>query len=151
MSARSQCACSKLRQLTRKLSNIYDHHLAPDGLTIGQYAFLARIGKYGPIGVIPLAADFGMDRSTISRGLKPLIAEGWVETVDDLPLEMLTDKRSFGVCLSATGVRKWKAAMPRWQKAQEEIAVILGGTNLRQLIDLVDDANLKFEQLDMAA
>ena len=65
-----------------------------------------------------------------------------------LPLEMLTDKRSFGVRLSATGERKWKAAMPHWQKAQEEIGVILGHSNLRQLLDLVDDANLKFEQLE---
>jgi len=152
MTVRSQCACSKLRQLTRKLSAIYDHHLAADGLTVGQYSFLARIGKFGPIGVIPLAADFGMDRSTMSRGLKPLITEGWVEVVDvvDLPPDRLIDKRSFGVRLSPAGERKWKAALPHWQKAQEEIGQILGSGNLRQLIDLVDDANLKFEHLDTA-
>ena len=143
----SQCACSKLRQLTRKLSNIYDHFLAEDGLTISQYAFLARIGKYGQIGVIPLAADFGMDRSTMSRGLKPLIRVGWIEIVD-LPLEMLTDKRSFGVCLSPAGERKWKSAFPNWRKAQDEIGTLLGGNALQNLVGLVDDANIKIEKFE---
>ena len=147
MTTRSICACSKLRQLTRKLSNLYDHYLAADGLTIGQFSFLARIGRFGPIGVIPLAVEMGMDRSTMSRGLKPLINEGWIETVD-LPLEMLTDKRSFGVRLSKAGERKWKTALPKWQKAQDEINAIVGDESLRKLLDLVDHANLKIEQLE---
>jgi DNA-binding MarR family transcriptional regulator len=81
-----------------------------------------------------------------------LINEGWVDVVDvlDLPSAMQTDKRSFGVRLSPAGERKWKAARPHWRKAQEEIGAILGDGNLRQLIDLVDDANLKFEYLDKA-
>ena len=97
----SNCTCSKLRQLTRKITGIYDRHLLADELTVSQYSLLSRIGKYGPLGVIPLANYMGMDRSTMSRNLKPLIAAGWIETVD-LPLEMLTDKRSFGLRLSGS-------------------------------------------------
>ena len=138
-----ECTCSKLRQLTRKMTSIYDQHLAADELTIGQYSLLSRIGKFGPIGAIPLATNMGMDRSTMSRALKPLISAGWVQTVD-LPLEMLTDKRSFGLSLSAQGRRKWEDAMPSWHKAQEEISHILGKTNHQSLMTLVDDANNKF-------
>jgi len=145
----SQCSCSTLRQLTRKMTNIYDHHLAADGLTISQYSLLARIGKYGPIGVIPLANAMGMDRSTMSRTLKPLIGAGWIESVD-LPLEMLTDKRSFGVILSSEGHRKWKKSMPNWRKAQDEINAILGDRTHQELNRLVDDANAKFEQSENA-
>lgn len=116
----SQCSCSTLRQLTRKMANIYDRHLAADALTLSQYSLLARIGKYGPIGVIPLAAGMGMGRSTMSRTLKPLMSTGWIEAVD-LPLEMLTDKRSFGVSLSGEGQRKWQQSMPNWRNAQDEI------------------------------
>lgn len=141
----SQCSCSTLRQLTRKMTNIYDHYLAADELTISQYSLLARIGKYGPIGVIPLATSMGMDRSTMSRTLKPLITAGWIQTVD-LPLEMLTDKRSFGVSLSTDGQRKWKESMPNWRKAQNEINAILGDETHHALMSLVDDANAKFEQ-----
>ena len=119
-------------------------------MTIGQYSYLARIGRFGPMGVIPLATEFGMDRSTMSRGLKPLIAEGWIETLD-LPLEMLTDKRSFGVQLTAAGRAKWQSALPRWEMAQREVNRVLGDESLRNLVALVDDANLKIEQSIQAA
>ena len=128
------------------MTSIYDRHLASDELTISQYSLLARIGKSGPIGAIPLAANMGMDRSTMSRALKPLISAGWVETVD-LPLEMLTDKRSFGVSLSAEGMQKWKKSMPGWHKAELEISAIIGQKNHRALMDLVDDANTKFQHI----
>ncbi len=141
----SQCTCSNLRQLTRRMTSIYDHHLAADVLTISQYSLLARIGKHGAIGVIPLAVKMGMDRSTMSRTLKPLISAGWIEMVD-LPLEMLTDKRSFGVELTEDGKKKWKAAFPNWRKAQNQINKILGEKMHQDLVALVDDANLKFER-----
>jgi DNA-binding MarR family transcriptional regulator len=135
-----QCTCSNLRQLTRKMTIIYDRHLAADELTVSQFSLLARIGKYGPLGVIPLAEKMGMDRSTMSRSLKPLIGAGWIETVD-LPLEMLTDKRSFGVQLSAEGKRKWQAATPNWRKAQSEIGDLLGENALHELMRQIDQAN----------
>lgn len=139
----SQCSCTKLRQLTRKITGIYDRHLAADALTIGQYSLLARIEKCGPIGAIPLATNMGMDRSTMSRALKPLIKAGWVQTVD-LPLTLLTDKRSFGVRLSAEGKRKWQDSLPNWNKAKDEISTILGKQNHQSLMTLVDEANKKF-------
>jgi DNA-binding MarR family transcriptional regulator len=140
------CTCSKLRQLNRKITSIYDQYLLPDGLTVCQYSLLARIGKYGPMGAIPLANYMDMDRSTLSRSLKPLIASGWVETVD-LPLEMLTDKRSFGVQLTAAGKAKWATAQPNWHKAQEEIDVLLGAQTHLQLVAAVEVANQKLEHI----
>jgi DNA-binding MarR family transcriptional regulator len=140
----SQCTCSKLRQLTRKITGIYDRHLLADGITISQYSLLARIGRFGPLGVIPLANYMGMDRSTMSRSLKPLIAAGWIETLD-LPLEMLTDKRSFGLQLTADGKRKWQAAMPHWRQAQDKIDADLGDRTHQELMALIDQANRKLE------
>ena len=142
----SHCTCAKLRQLTRKITGIYDQHLLADEITVSQYSLLARIGKFGPLGVIPLANYMGLDRSTMSRSLKPLIAAGWVETVD-LPLEMLTDKRSFGLQLTADGKRKWQAAMPHWRKAQDEINATLGEQTHHELVALVDQANRKLENV----
>lgn len=142
----NQCTCSKLRQLSRKITGIYDRHLLADELTVSQYSLLSRIGKYGPLGVIPLAHYMGLDRSTMSRNLKPLIAAGWIETVD-LPLEMLTDKRSFGLRLSAEGKGKWRAAIPHWRQAQDEINAALGERAHRELVELIDRANSKFEEI----
>ncbi|WP_410209939.1 MarR family winged helix-turn-helix transcriptional regulator [Aquirhabdus sp.] len=146
MSLSIGCSCSKLRKLSRKITMIYDHHLAPDELTVGQYSLLARIGKLGPIGVIPLAQYMGLDRSTMSRTLKPLISLGWIQTLD-LPIEELTDKRSFGVSLTASGIAKWQSAKPNWQNAQQEIDHILGHETHQDLMHLIDDANAKFDLL----
>jgi DNA-binding MarR family transcriptional regulator len=140
----SACTCSKLRQLTRKITGIYDQYLLADGLTVCQYSLLARIGRYGPLGAIPLANYMGMDRSTMSRSLKPLIAAGWIETVD-LPLDMLTDKRSFGLQLTTAGHAKWKAAEPNWRKAQDEIDATLGEQAHIELVTAVEQANQKLE------
>lgn len=145
MEMTSQCTCSKLRQLTRKITGIYDRHLLADQITVSQYSLLARIGKYGPLGVIPLATYMGMDRSTMSRSLKPLIAAGWIETVD-LPLEMLLDKRSFGLQLTEQGRRKWQSALPHWRAAQDEIDATLGEQAHTNLVAAVDQANRQLEE-----
>jgi DNA-binding MarR family transcriptional regulator len=142
----SACTCSKLRQLTRKITSIYDQHLLADGLTVCQYSLLARIGKYGPMGVIPLANYMAMDRSTMSRSLKPLIAAGWIETVD-LPLDMLLDKRSFGVQLTAAGHEKWQTAQANWRKAQDIIDATLGEQTHVELVAAVEQANRKLESV----
>jgi DNA-binding MarR family transcriptional regulator len=142
----SACTCSKLRQLNRKITGIYDRHLLPDGITVCQYSLLARIGRYGPLGTIPLANYMAMDRSTMSRSLKPLIASGWVETVD-LPLDMLIDKRSFGVQLTTAGHAKWQVAQLNWRKAQDEIDAALGEQTHLELVAAVEVANRKLESV----
>ncbi len=139
------CTCSGLRQLTRRITGIYDHYLSADGLTISQYTLLARIGKYGPVGVIPLAAGMGMDRSTMSRSLKPLITAKWVAMLD-LPLDMLTDKRSFGVQLTDDGRYKWESAMPAWNNAQERIADLLGEETHQNLVQIIARSNVLLDQ-----
>jgi DNA-binding MarR family transcriptional regulator len=144
MEMTSQCTCSKLRQLSRKITGIYDRHLLADQITVSQFSLLARIGKYGPLGVIPLASYMGMDRSTMSRSLKPLIAAGWIDTVD-LPLEMLLDKRSFGLQLTAEGKRKWQTALPHWRAAQDEVDAALGEQTHENLVAIIDRANRQLE------
>ena len=114
------CTCSKLRQLTRKVTGIYDHYLAENKISIGQDALLAKIGRSGSIGIIPLAELMGLDRSTLSRTLKPLIAAGWIQTLD-LPLSEQQSKRSFGVQLTGQGQQKRDECHPNWVKAQAHI------------------------------
>ena len=140
----SLCTCSKLRQLARKVTAIYDHYLASQEVSIGQYALLAKIARIGPIGVIPLAQLLDMDRSTLSRNLKPLIAIGWIATVD-LPLAELLSKRSFGVILTAAGESKRAACEPRWHAAQAHIIALMGETQHLQLAEVMGSAN---SQLD---
>jgi len=128
------CTCSPLRRLTRRITVIYDHHLLADELTITQYSLISRIGR-GPVANPDLAVVMGMDRSTLSRALKPLIAAGWVATLD-APAEAKLDKRSFVLQLTASGRAKLEAARPNWQRAQDEIDRLLGS----ELSDRLDQA-----------
>jgi DNA-binding MarR family transcriptional regulator len=136
------CTCNKLRQLSRKITGIYDHYLAENQISIGQYSLLAKISRAGSIGVIPLADMMGMDRSTLSRTLKPMITTGWLVTLD-LPVEAQQSKRSFGVKLTANGEIKRAESYPNWLKAQSHIDSMLGQEQHQQLFEILDLANQK--------
>ncbi|MBP0598608.1 MarR family transcriptional regulator [Herbaspirillum sp. LeCh32-8] len=139
------CSCSPLRRLTRRMTVIYDQHLQPNELTITQYSLISRIGRSGPIANIVLATDMGMDRSTLSRALKPLIGAGWIETVD-LPEDTLLDKRSFALQLSKPGRKKLDEARPNWRRAQDEIDRQLGPKLSRELTEMINDAYAKLQE-----
>ena len=85
-----------------------------------------------------------MDRSTLSRALKPLMASGWIETVD-LPEDALLDKRSFALQLSRSGRAKLEEARPRWRRAQDEIDRRLGPKLAREFNDLIEDAYARLQ------
>lgn len=121
----TKCLCTSVRQLARRMTAIYEAHLAPYGVTSPQFSMLQRMHRLGPIANIEFAVEMGMDRSTLSRGLKPLIAAGWIETVD-MPDGVVIDKRSFGLQLTVSGVQKYKAAYDAWCSAQAETQVKLG-------------------------
>jgi len=68
-----------------------------------------------------------MDRSTLSRNLAPLAAQGWVD------VSVGADPRSRSISVTAAGRRKLKAALPLWRKAQCEIESMLGATSVGEL------------------
>ena len=72
------CTNFKLRQLTRRVSQHYDHHLALAGLKTTQYSLLSHIAKLGPLTPGELARRMTLDASTLTRNLQPLVAAGWV-------------------------------------------------------------------------
>lgn len=141
----NQCTCTRLRRLTRRITSIYDHHLLPDALTISQYSLLSRVGRHGSIANLKLAAEMGMDRSTLSRNIKPLMSAGWIETVD-MPPDEHVDKRSFGLRLSVAGKLKLDASRPNWIKAQLEIDGLLGEDLHAALSGMIDDAYDKLQE-----
>jgi DNA-binding MarR family transcriptional regulator len=66
------CACSQVRRLGRKLSSLYDTRLSSEDLTITQYSLLADIERAGQLSHSVLAEKAGMDRTTLTRNLRPL-------------------------------------------------------------------------------
>jgi DNA-binding MarR family transcriptional regulator len=97
------CTCEGLRRLTRRMTVVYDRHLAEAGLTVGQYSLLVNIGAE-TLPLSRLARRTATDRSTLTRLLVPLVKAGWVVV---LPGE---DARTRQATLTDAGRHKAKTA-----------------------------------------
>jgi DNA-binding MarR family transcriptional regulator len=120
------CTCARLRKLTRRVTRIYDAHLAAQAIKVTQYSLLANAAR-GERSVSEFAAELEMDRSTLSRNLAPLAAQGWVS------ISIGADPRSRRIGVTAAGRRKLKAALPLWRKAQCEVEAMLGAADVGEL------------------
>src|ERR1700733_4294657 len=94
------CSNAKLRQLTRRVSQHYDHEMGKIGFKTPQYSLLSQVLQRGPIRPGDLAKAMALDASTLSRNLKPLVAAGW------LALGAGTDDRSHLVAITQAGREK---------------------------------------------
>src|SRR3984893_9472095 len=90
------CTCSQARRFARKLSSLYDALLSPEDLTITQYSLLADIERAGQLSHAVLAEKVGMDRTTLTRNLRPLTRAKWVtaETGEDRRQHLLQSHTS---------------------------------------------------------
>jgi DNA-binding MarR family transcriptional regulator len=126
------CTCFRLRRTARQMTRIYDGHLQPAGLTLTQYSVLSNLVRGGPPSVHGMAEILGMDRTTLTRTLKPLVTAGL------LVLEPGEDRRSKRIALTERGRATWERAKPLWRAAQDEIEAKLGAAQVRTLHDLLD-------------
>src|ERR1700716_3427107 len=72
------CTNLKLRQLLRRVAQLYDAEVGKTGLRTTQYSLLSYVCKLGPIRSVYLAREMKLDASPLSRNLKPLVAAGWI-------------------------------------------------------------------------
>lgn len=137
--ATGHCTCFRVRKLTRLMSQRYDRKLAGAGFTLNQYSILRRLGDASRT-VGELARELGMDRTTLSRDLKPLLACEWLEQV------ATSDARRRPVRVSNAGKRALAKAMPAWREAQDEIEGLLGATGIQALHAQLDRAIGRLQQ-----
>ena len=121
------CVCSQLRRTARKVSSIYDKALGVTGLTVTQHSLLVNIARAEEIGRTALAARLGIDRTTLTRNLKPLERAGFVVPADS------SDRRERLLCLSPEGRRKLRHSYAYWEKAQQEFTSAVGPAALEDL------------------
>jgi DNA-binding MarR family transcriptional regulator len=133
-SARTPTGCTnlKLRQLTRRVSRLYDAQLAHCGLKTTQYSLLACVDSLGPLQPGEIARHLSLDPSTLTRNLQPLEDAGWVR-VDAGP-----DARSRLVVITASGREKRSQARGHWKRAQLSLNRMLGEDRVAMLHELLD-------------
>ena len=116
----SNCLCFNLRKAARALTQTYDAALKPAGITAPQFALLSTLVRQGPVSLSDLAAALGMDRTTLTRNLKPLQRDGLVASAegDDRRVRLLT--------LTAAGQTRPSGAEPLWRSVQAKVAGTFG-------------------------
>ena len=122
------CVCFNTRKAARTVTQFYDEILKPTGLRVTQLALLPVVNLLGPVTVKRLAEAAVMDRTTLTRNLKPLEKKGLVS------IETGEDLRERNVTLTELGREKLKEAYPLWEKAQNTIAGRLGEEGLNVLL-----------------
>jgi len=120
------CVCSQVRRLARKLSSLYDALLSPEDLTITQYSLLANIERAVQLSHAVLAEKVGMDRTTLTRNLRPLTRAKWVTAATG------EDRRQHLLQLTPAGRRKLVRSLPLWEEAQGQFLSQFGTESLRR-------------------
>lgn len=67
-----------LRKVTRAVSQLYDRMLKPSVLRVTQFSLLVELAIVGSTIISELADKMVMDRTTLTRNLKPLEKRGLV-------------------------------------------------------------------------
>jgi DNA-binding MarR family transcriptional regulator len=124
----ASCIAFAARNFARRITQVYDGHLEPHGLSLPQFSMLIMIAAATDDTLAAIAASAGLDPSTLTRNLQTLEKLGWVEIAS-----VEKDMRRRAVWLTEAGARKLTAAIPAWEAAQAEISSALGGDIRAQL------------------
>jgi DNA-binding MarR family transcriptional regulator len=125
--ASAGCVCFHLRRSARAITQFYDRVLAPSGLRTTQFSLLTVVRRTGGLPFTRLAEVLGMDRTTLTRNLRPLEREGLVTVAPG------ADRRVRLVKLTALGLRKLERAEPLWATAHARITDGIGEETWQQL------------------
>lgn len=123
------CTCANLRKAARVVTQTYDAALKPAGLKATQFNLLATLAMRGDGPLTWLAEALVMDRTTLTRNLKPLLRKGLIR------IEPEPDQRVRKVSLSEAGRSAFEAARPLWEHAQSRVVERLGPARWSGFLD----------------
>jgi len=115
-----RCVCFNLRKATRAVTQVYDRALQAADLKVTQFTLLVALNYAGPVPMQRLAEQMGMERTTLTRNLRPMERKKLVEILpgDDLRLR--------NVSITAKGKRVLEKALPLWEAAQDRLEADVG-------------------------
>jgi len=108
------CTCALIRRSARQITQTYDAALKDTGLRITQYSILANLDRLKSLSITELANVMVIDRTTLTRNLRPLQRDGLV-VLSDGP-----DKRSRALTLTDKGRQLFKTARPLWRQTERK-------------------------------
>ena len=127
-SVATTCTCFSLRKATRLVTQMFDEKLKPSGLLVTQFTILIAIALVESGTMSGLAEELVMDRTTLTRNLKPLERDGLIQ------IELGQDQRERVVKLTEVGRERLAQTLPFWQQAQTQVIEVLGQQDWEHLI-----------------
>lgn len=123
-----QCCCFNMRKVTRAVTQYFDRVLEPAGIRATQFTLLVALSSTKGKTLTEIADSLVMDRTTLTRNLKPLEKMGLINTVQTL------DKRSKAYVLTEQGEQTVERAIPLWDQAQSNMVNSLGEETYQDVI-----------------
>lgn len=114
------CGCFNLRRAARAVTRLYDSVLEPGGLRSTGFVSLAFIRAEGTISLPSLARALGVDRSTLTRNLRPLERQGLVR------VSRAVNARMSSARVTAKGEQVLTRCVPMWKAAQARFEACVG-------------------------
>lgn len=130
----AHCISNNLHKTARAVSRIYAEEMRPAGLARSQFAILGHLRHGGPLRLSELAQRLYMERTTLTRNLRPLEQAGLVERTT-LP----DDARVKVIVITPEGMDKLAEARRYWRKAQKRLLEQFGPQAWRELESTLRD------------
>lgn len=124
-----RCLFQRTRTAARAVTRFYDDQLRTTGLRATQANVLATIAARGELTISALSDELGMDRTTLTRNLRPLEQRKLVAISPE------GRHRARLVRLSSTGVAALGAIAAQWEKAQSSLERSLGEAGVASVRD----------------
>ncbi|MBV1877989.1 MAG: MarR family winged helix-turn-helix transcriptional regulator [Pseudomonadales bacterium] len=122
------CVANTLHRTARAVSRIYSEEMRPCGIKRSQFAILGNLNYLGVVQLSELATIMIVDRTTLSRNLKPLEKQGLI-FINRSP----KDARVKELSLTRQGKAKFNEALKLWHKAQARVLEKFGDSNWQAL------------------
>lgn len=132
--ATEACIATRVRQLSRIITRVYDDALRSHKITASQFTLLTQLAQTDGITAAEIGLELDIEKSTLSRNLKRLLALGHI--IMDPP----AGRRGRGLHLTARGKAVIREAYPVWQAAQRRANDVMGKESRSTLDGLLAQA-----------
>lgn len=124
----ARCCCFNMRMVMRAVTQFFDRHLEPADIRSTQFTLLVALSSMNAKTLTEIAENLVMDRTTLTRNLKPLEKLELIATIQPI------DKRSKAYVLTDKGNALVLKSIPLWEEAQKSMIDALGVEKYNNII-----------------
>ena len=114
------CLSTRIRQLSRIITRVYDDAMRPLGITASQFTLLTQLAQQDGITAVEIGHSLDIEKSTLSRNLKRLLNDGHIT------MDPPAGRRGRGLHLTPKGEAVIQQGYPVWRDAQNRTMRVMG-------------------------